>query len=68
MPTLSARTVAERLKALLPPDGTPVLNWALRVMLSRDFGESVSDQLYEQARDQLFTVATKQWSPGERAL
>jgi hypothetical protein len=56
MPTLSARIIAERLKALLPPDGTPVLNRVLRVMLSRDFGRSVSDQLYEQARDQLFAA------------
>jgi hypothetical protein len=56
MPTLSARVVAERLRALLPPDGTPVLNRVLRVMLSRDLGQPVSDQLYEQARDQLFTA------------
>src|ERR1700741_3953871 len=56
MPTPSARAVAERLKALLPPDGTPVLNRVLRVMLSRDFGQPVSDQLYEQARDQLFVA------------
>lgn len=53
MSGLSVRTVAERLKALLPPDGTPVLNRVLRVMLSRDFGQSVSDELYEKARDQL---------------
>ena len=56
MPTLSARVVAERLKTLLPPDGTPVLNRVLRVMLSRDLGQPVSDQLYEQARDQLFAT------------
>ncbi|WP_415914771.1 hypothetical protein [Rhodopseudomonas palustris] len=46
--------MTERLKALLPPDGTPVLNRVLRLMLSRDFGQSISDALYEQARDSLF--------------
>jgi hypothetical protein len=56
MPALSVRSVAERLKALLPPDGTPVLNRVLRVMLSRDFGQSVSDELYERARDNLFSA------------
>jgi hypothetical protein len=56
MPTLSARVVAEPLKALLPPDGTPVLNRVLRAMLSRDFGQPVDGQLYEQARDQLFAA------------
>lgn len=55
MPALTARAVADRLKTLLPPDGTPVLNRVLRVMLSRDFGQSVSDELYEEARDQLFS-------------
>src|SRR5579864_2101976 len=54
MPPLSTRMVAERLKALLPPDGTPVLNRVLRLMLSRDFGRTVTDEMYEQARDQLF--------------
>lgn len=54
MPPLSPHVVAARLKELLPPDGTPVLNRVLRIMLSRNFGRSVSDQLYEQARDQLF--------------
>jgi hypothetical protein len=53
MAALSARIVADRLKSLLPPDGTPVLNRVLRLMLSRDFGQTVSDELYEKARDQL---------------
>ncbi len=48
------RSVTERLKTLLPPDGTPVLNRVLRLMLSRDFGQSISDELYEKARDSLF--------------
>jgi hypothetical protein len=39
---------------LLPPDGTPVLNRVLRVMLSRELGQTVSDEQYEKARDQLF--------------
>jgi hypothetical protein len=54
MPALSAQLVADRLKTLLPPDGTPVLNRVLRIMLSRDFGQSISDELYEKARDLLF--------------
>ena len=41
---------------MLPPDGTPVLNRVLRLMLSRDFGRSISDDLYEKARDQLFAA------------
>jgi hypothetical protein len=52
----SVRTVAERLKTLLPPDGTPVLNRVLRVMLSRDFAQSIGDDVYERARDQLFAA------------
>lgn len=54
MPAPAVRSVTERLKALLPPDGTPVLNRVLRLMLSRDFGQSISDELYERARDSLF--------------
>jgi hypothetical protein len=53
MSSPSARTVAERLRALLPPDGTPVLNRVLRVMLSRDLGQAIGDDVYEKARDQL---------------
>lgn len=53
MPPPSARSVAEHLKGLLPADGTPVLNRVLRLMLSRDFGQSISDELYEKARDTL---------------
>lgn len=54
MPAPSARSVAERLKDLLPPDGTPVLNRVLRLMLSKDFGQSIDDDLYAKARDTLF--------------
>lgn len=54
MPAPAARSVAERLKTLLPPDGTPVLNRVLRLMLSKDFGQSIDDDLYAKARDTLF--------------
>ncbi|MDB5655935.1 MAG: hypothetical protein JWQ94_3548 [Tardiphaga sp.] len=54
MPAPAVRLVTERLKTLLPADGTPVLNRMLRLMLSRDFGQSISDELYEKARDSLF--------------
>src|ERR1700675_3267736 len=54
MPAPSVRSVADRLRELLPPDGTPVLNRVLRLMLSRDFGQTISDDLYEKARDNLF--------------
>ncbi len=54
MLTPSARSIAERLKELLPPDGTPVLNRVLRLMLSREFGQSIDDDLYAKARDTLF--------------
>jgi len=53
MRSLPVRIIAERIKTLLPADGTPVLNRVLRVMLSRDFGQSIDDDLYERARDQL---------------
>lgn len=52
----SVRAVADRLKSLLPPDGTPVLNRILRLMLSRDFGRSISDDVYASARDSLFAA------------
>lgn len=55
MPALTVRKVADCLKALLPPDGTPVLNRVLRIMLSRHLGVTVDDELYEKARDLLFT-------------
>lgn len=54
MPAPSARAVAERLREFLPPDGTPVLNRVLRLMLARDFGQPIGDDLYERARDTLF--------------
>lgn len=50
----TVRSVADRLKKLLPPDGTPVLNRVLRVMLSQELGETITDEMFEQARDRLF--------------
>ena len=50
---LTAEKVAQRMLELLPPDGTPVLNRVMRVMISRDLEKSVSQDLYFEARDQL---------------
>ena len=49
----SAEKVAQRMGALLPADGTPVLNRVMRVMLSRDLETPISQELYFHARDQL---------------
>lgn len=46
--------LADRLTALLPPDGTPVLNRVLRIILPRDTGSTIRDELYEKARNKLF--------------
>lgn len=54
MSALSVRVLADRLKSLLPPDGTPVLNRVLRIMLSREVGAAISDDQYARARDKLF--------------
>ena len=40
--------------ALLPEDGTPVLNRVMRVMLARRFERSVDDEVFFAARDKLF--------------
>ena len=47
----TAESVARHMLSLLPPDGTPVLNRVLRVMLSRDLERSIDPQLYFEARD-----------------
>jgi hypothetical protein len=49
----TADNVAQRMLALLPTDGTPVLNRVMRVMVSRDLESPVSQELYFQARDKL---------------
>jgi hypothetical protein len=56
MSASSVHVLADRLKSLLPADGTPVLNRVLRIMLSRDVGQTISDEVYEQARDKLFAA------------
>src|SRR5215470_2653534 len=50
---LSAPDVAERMLALLPEDGTPVLNRVMRLMLSREFQRPVEPDLYFAARNLL---------------
>jgi hypothetical protein len=51
-PTLD--DVAQHILALLPSDGTPVLNRVMRVMLSRELETPISQELYFEARDRLF--------------
>jgi hypothetical protein len=53
MPKLSAGLVSDHIMALLPPDGTPVLNRVMRLMLSRGLGQTVTEELYDQARSLL---------------
>jgi hypothetical protein len=45
--------VAQRMLALLPSDGTPVLNRVMRVMLARELERSIPQKLYFEARDLL---------------
>jgi hypothetical protein len=51
MPRVTAESVARHMLSLLPPDGTPVLNRVMRVMLSRDLEDSIDPDLYFKARD-----------------
>lgn len=44
----------EAILALLPQDGTPVLNRVMRVMLCRELERAVGPELYFEARDRLF--------------
>src|SRR5215472_2728891 len=50
---LSAQDVAGRMIALLPEDGTPVLNRVMRLMLSREFQRPIEPDLYFAARNLL---------------
>src|SRR5262245_54876538 len=50
----TANDVAGHILELLPPDGTPVLNRVMRVMLSRELETPISQELYFKARDRLF--------------
>jgi hypothetical protein len=49
----SVSTVAARIIALLPTDGTPILNRVMRLMVSRDLEQTVTEDLYAQARAKL---------------
>jgi hypothetical protein len=51
--SLTAHQVAETIIALLPEDGTPVLNRVMRVMLSRELQRPIKPDLYFAARDLL---------------
>src|SRR5262249_5842521 len=50
---LFAKDVADRILALLPEDGTPVLNRVMRLMLSREFQRAIEPDLYFAARNLL---------------
>jgi hypothetical protein len=52
---LTSEKVAERMLALLPADGTPVLNRVMRVMVSRELESPISQELYFKARDELLS-------------
>lgn len=49
----SVEDIARQMQALLPEDGTPVLNRVMRVMLSRKLEESIDQDRYFAARDLL---------------
>jgi hypothetical protein len=55
MPKLTPESVAQHMLALLPQDGTPVLNRVMQVMLSRELETTVGPDLYFTARDLLLT-------------
>ncbi|MGH6812998.1 MAG: hypothetical protein ACREDM_11875 [Methylocella sp.] len=50
---VTGEVLARHMVALLPQDGTPVLNRVMRVMLSRQLEVQVEPDLYFAARDQL---------------
>ena len=54
MPPLALGTLESHILALLPSDGTPVLNRVMRVMLSRELQSLVTQDHYFAARDRLF--------------
>jgi hypothetical protein len=53
-PNPALHIIAQRILALLPTDGAPVLNRVMRVMLSRDLRVPVSAESFFEARDLLF--------------
>lgn len=54
MPTApGAKQIADKILELLPPDGSPVLNRAMRVTLQRTLAKTVSADIYSAALDLL---------------
>ncbi|HVX98769.1 MAG TPA: hypothetical protein VHA55_03135 [Pseudorhodoplanes sp.] len=51
--TATVQEIANRMLALLPDDGTPVLNRVMRVMLSRELATTVTEDQFFAARDKL---------------
>jgi len=58
MPSPEPGGLADRILALLPTDGTPVLNRVMRVMLTREMQTLVSQDTYFAARDRLFEAGS----------
>ena len=56
MPPPEPDSLGARILALLPTDGTPVLNRVMRVMLTREMQTLVSQDAYFAARDRLFAL------------
>lgn len=52
--SLTPEALEKHVLALLPQDGTPVLNRVMRVMLCRELEKAIGPELYFQARDRLF--------------
>lgn len=50
---VSIDDIAKQMLALLPQDGTPVLNRVMRVMLGRALSESIAEDAYASARSKL---------------
>lgn len=48
--TVSVDDIAKQMLALLPDDGTPVLNRVMRVMLSQALAETIDEDRYYEAR------------------
>lgn len=57
MPSTSPGELDARILALLPTDGTPVLNRVMRVMLTREMQSLVGQDDYFAARDRLFEAS-----------
>jgi len=58
MPSPAPGSLDARILALLPPDGTPVLNRVMRVMLTREMRTLVDQDMYFAARDRLFEAGS----------